>query len=249
VDLASRTNVPTARRPEHRQCHYDVLDDAKEPPMSRCTTTLASTGLLWTLAIAVQPDSGSTARERYGHIAAHPSLEGLSGLMFYGVAALLVLSGVAVCTTRLSGRGARTIAVGGVLVGLSSLWLAAVYAAFNLLTVQLVQVKVPTTFAYQLINGGADPWQQFLDVALLCVLAGPAVLAIGLRRAGQVSWLPVALWVVGILAYAGTEFVFKPGQIVAMLVCTVALYLMGRGLDTLPAGQRTDAGVLQGAAS
>jgi hypothetical protein len=217
--------------------------------MSRCTATLAGTGLLWTLAITLQPDAGSTPRQRWDHIAAHPSLEGLSGLMFYGVAALLVLSGIAVCTARISGRGSRAVTVGGVLVGLASLWLAAVYAAFNLLTVQLLQVKVPTAFAHKIIDGEADPWQHYFDLALLCVLVGPVVLAVGLRRAGLVSWLPLVLWVVGILTYAGTEFVFKPGQDAAMLVCTIGLLLMGRALDGAQVGEPADEAVLQQSAT
>ena len=60
--------------------------------MNRNTVTLATAGVLTLAATALKPDMGMKASERYAHVAADPTLEGLSSLLYLIAGAAFILA-------------------------------------------------------------------------------------------------------------------------------------------------------------
>jgi hypothetical protein len=199
--------------------------------MKRSTLTLTAVGLVWLVATVTKPDRGSKPAARYAHVAAHPGLEGLSALVYFALAALVVVAAIFVHADRGTGPGAGAIGVGAILTGITSTWFMGSYSAFGMLFTQAVQEKIPSAVAYKLIGGEASPWQHFYDLSLLALLVGPAVLAYGAHRAGKTSWLPLILWLVGFVVFGASEFVSLPGEILGLVTITAALALIGRAVD------------------
>ena len=85
--------------------------------------------------------------------------------------------------------------------------------------------------------GGGAEFVPLL-VTLPCLLLGPVLLAVGLRRAGLAAWWPLAAWVVGIGAFIATEFTVKAGEVAGIALAAVALGLIGQA-SSRPALVRT----------
>lgn len=188
-------------------------------------------GAAWTAAEAVLPDYGTTAAARYAHIAAAPGREGLAGALLGISAVLFVLAALGAMPRRPLGRGRRPAAVGVALLGLAGVWFAGGLAAFDVTAVQVVGSSVPADAGRFLI--GTDYGSAFLplDLTLLGLFVGPVVLGVGLRRARQVTWLPVVLWVAGLAVYVAFEWRSRAAELAGVVAMTAALTLLGRGLD------------------
>ena len=199
--------------------------------MTRRPTTvlIALAGLAWTAGQAILPDMALETAERYDLVAADRASEGWSG-------ALLVLAGVLLVLGALSlGRRLRTVAgspghrgvvVGTALLGLGGIWLAAGRGAFNLMFVRLTDPDVPRAAALAVLDAPGDASFAPLLLTLPCLLLGPIVLGVGLRRAVGASWLPVVLWVVGIATFIASEFTVKVGEVAGIGLASVALVLL-----------------------
>ena len=199
--------------------------------MTRRPTTalIALAGLAWTTGQAVLPDMALETAERYDLVAADRAAEGWSG-------ALLVLAGVFLVLGALSlGRrlrtdagspGHRRVIVGTALLGLGGIWLAAGRGAFNLMFVRLTDPDVPRAAALSVLDAPGDVSFAPLLLTLPCLLLGPVVLGMGLRRAVGASWLPVVLWVVGIATFIASEFTVKVGEVAGIGLASVALVLL-----------------------
>lgn len=193
------------------------------------TAVIALAGLAWTAGQAILPDMALKTAERYDLVAADRAAEGWSG-------ALLVLAGVLLVLGALSlarrlriepgARGHRRVVVGGALLGLGGIWLAAGRGAFNLMFVRLTDPDVPREAALSVLDAPAGASFAPLLLTLPCLLLGPVVLGVGLRRAVGASWLPVVLWVVGIGTFIASEFTTKAGEVLGIGLASVALVLL-----------------------
>lgn len=215
--------------------------------MSRLATTapFALAGLFWTAAQAIQPDIGLETAERYDHVVDARGLESLSGGLFVVAGALLVLSGLA-ASRRLAeiapARGGRLLTVGAALVALGGVWLAAGRGAFNLSFVKVTGPDVDPDSALAVLDSAGGTGFVPLVLTLPCLLLGPVLVGVGLRRAGLAGWLPLALWLIGVGTFLATEFTAKAGEIAGIALAAAALALVGRALDTGSAAT-TPAGV------
>lgn len=199
------------------------------------TLTLALAGLSWTVGQAVLPDLGLETGERYDRVADAPGLESLSGALFFCAGALLVL-GAMVAATRLAlaspGRGGRLMRTGTALVGLGGIWLVGGRGAFNLMFVRLVESdSLSRADAIDLLDSAGGPGFIPLLLTLPCLLLGPVLLSVGLKRAGYTGWWPLAAWVVGIGVFVGTEFQIKAGEVAGIGLASVGLLLIGAAID------------------
>lgn len=208
--------------------------------MTRFATTvpLALAGLAWTAGQAVQPDIGLEPAERYDHVVDARALESISGGLLLLAGVLLVVSGL-FATRRLvelaPGRGGRLLTIGTTMLALGGIWLAAGRGAFNLNFVRVTSPEINRDTAITILEGEQGIGFVPMLLTLPCLLLGPILLAIGLRRAGLSNWLPLALWVVGIGVFLGTEFTIKAGEIVGIGIAACALAAIGRALDSEPA--------------
>jgi hypothetical protein len=161
-------------------------------------------------------------------------------------AALLVLAGVflvlgsMVACFRISAwndtRGRRLMLVGTAITGLGGLWLVGGRAAFNLMFVRVVETeRLSRATAIQLLDSSGGAGFVPLVLMLPCLLLGPVLLTVGLKRAGRAGWLPLTAWVVGILTFLGTEFQVKAAETAGIAIASVGLVLAARALDTAPA--------------
>lgn len=199
------------------------------------TATLALAGLAWTCGQAVLPDMGHDAGERYDRVADTPGLESLSGGLLILAGALLVL-GAVTASRRLASlalvRGGAATATGTALLALGGTWLVGGRGAFNLMFVRLVDPdNVSRAEALRLLEASSGAGFVPLLLTLPCLLLGPIVLGVGLRRGGMVGWWPVALWVSGIAVFVGSEFSVKPAEVLGITTASVALAWMGRTID------------------
>lgn len=189
----------------------------------------ASAGVCWTAGQAVIPDVGLTTAERYDAVSGSRAAESASAALLVGAGILLVLAAFMTArhTAPLGGRGARLVTVGAALTGLGGVWLAAGRGAFNLFFLRLLGDGVPRDVALRILDDAGSPAFLVLVLTLPCLLIGPLLLALGLRRARHAGWLPVACWVLGIGTFIATEFSFKLGEIAGIGLGSLGLALMG----------------------
>lgn len=198
---------------------------------------LAGAGVAWLLGQAVLPDMGLETPERYDAVAAARGLEAWSAGLLVVAGCLLVLGALSLSRALgayldAGGRGARLLRIGTPLLALGGVWLVAGRAAFNMVFLRVTGPEVPRDTAIRVLDDGGG-W-EFLPLVLTlpCLLLGPVLLALGLRRAGLTSagvlgWVPLAAWVVGIVVFLGTEFTVKAGEVAGIGLAAVGLALVG----------------------
>ena len=199
--------------------------------MTRRPTTalIALAGLAWTAGQAIVPDMALETAERYDLVAADRAAEGWSGALLVLAGVLLVLAALSLARRLRSEAGSpghRRVVVGTAMLGLGGIWLAAGRGAFNLMFVRLTDPDVPRTAALAVLDAPGDASFAPLLLTLPCLLLGPVVLGVGLRRAVGASWLPIALWVVGIATFIASEFTVKIGEVAGIGIASVALVLL-----------------------
>lgn len=216
--------------------------------MQRHLTTAAFSlaGLSWTLGQGVLPDMGADTGSRYDAVAAAPTLESLSAALLVLAGVFLVLGSMA-AVHRLAAwtgtKGRRLMLAGTALTGLGGLWLVGGRAAFNLMFVRVVETEaLPRATAIELLDSSGGAGFVPLVLMLPCLLLGPVLLAVGLKRAGLAGWLPLAAWVIGILTFLGTEFQVKAAETAGIAIASVGLALAARALDAVLAPSVTIAG-------
>jgi len=190
---------------------------------------LCAGGLIWLLGQAVLPDMGLQTSDRYDAVANARDLEAWSAGLLVVAGCLLVLGALALTRALgdIRGPGARLVRVGTPMLALGGVWLVAGRAAFNMVFLRVTTDDVPRTVAISMLDAGGGPEFIPLLVTLPCLLLGPVLLALGLRRAGLTGWLPLVTWVVGISAFLATEFTAKGGEIVGIGLAAAALTLIG----------------------
>ena len=208
--------------------------------MRRHLTTAAFSlaGLSWTLGQGVLPDMGAETGSRYDAVAAASTLESLSAGLLVLAGVFLVL-GSMVAVHRLAAwagtTGRRLMLAGTALTGLGGLWLVGGRAAFNLMFVRVVDTEsLPRETAIALLDSSGGPGFAPLVLMLPCLLLGPVLLTVGLKRAGLAGWLPLPAWLLGIATFLGTEFQIKAAETAGIAIASLALVLAARALDTVP---------------
>jgi hypothetical protein len=151
-----------------------------------------------------------------------------------------VTAAAAVAATRgaATGRGARTLHVGTLLLGFGGIWLAAGRGAFNLQMYRLTDPGVARDAALDVAVADIGPGFVPLVLALPALVLGPVLLAVGARRAGRgghLPWAALVCWLVGIGVFMATEFTVKAGEIGGLAAATVGLALVGVALARHPA--------------
>ena len=134
------------------------------------------------------------------------------------------------------------------MLALGGIWLAAGRAAFNLEFATLVDSSVPRDTAIDLLDASSGPAFLPLLLTLPCLLVGPILMAVGLRRAGLTGWLPLVLWIAGIGTFVATEFVVKAAETAGIAVAALALALLGAAAGragSAPSEQQRGGRVLQ----
>jgi hypothetical protein len=159
---------------------------------------------------------------------------------------LLVVAAITLARTRRTGRGARLTATGTVMLGLGGVWLVAGRGAFSMVMVQATAPGLDRGTVLSMMSADSGPEFLALLPTLPALLLGPVLLAVGARRAGLGSWLPLVLWVAGIGTFVATEFTNKVGESVGVAVASVGLVLIGGAL-TRPAPTAASAEVVAGA--
>lgn len=202
------------------------------------TAAFALAGLSWTLGQGVLPDMGAETGSRYDEVAAASTLESLSAGLLVLAGVFLVL-GSMVAVHRLAAwagtAGRRLMLAGTALTGLGGLWLVGGRAAFNLMFVRVVDTEsLPRDTAIALLESSGGPGFVPLVLMLPCLLLGPVLLTVGLKRAGLAGWLPLAAWLLGIGTFLGTEFQIKAAETAGIALASLALALAARALDTVP---------------
>lgn len=190
---------------------------------------LGAGGLAWLLGQAVLPDMGLQTSERYDAVADARGLEAWSTGLLVVAGCLLVLGALALSRTLVDvrGPGSRLIRIGVPMLALGGVWLVAGRAAFNMVFLRVTNDDVPRAVAIDMLGDGGGAEFIPLLITLPCLLVGPVLLALGLRRAGLAGWLPPVVWVVGIGLFLATEFTVKAGEIVGIGIAAVALTLIG----------------------
>ena len=207
--------------------------------MTRHSTSIlfALAGVAWTTGQAIVPDMALDTAERYDLVAADRAAEAWSGALLVLAGVLLVVAAASLArrsSTAAGARGHRSVAVGTGMLALGGVWLAAGRGAFNLMFVRLTDPEVPRSAALAVLDAPGSVAFAPLLLTLPCLLLGPVVLGVGLRRAGRAGWSPVVLWVVGIAVFLASEFTVKPGEVAGIGIASAALVLLsvaaGRGV-------------------
>ncbi|MHA6667425.1 hypothetical protein ACX3O0_01000 [Homoserinimonas sp. A447] len=184
-------------------------------------------GIAWTTAQSISPDMGTSMEARLDAVAASPGLQSTSTALLAVAAIFFVVSAISLARVPLTGRGARLIKTGGVMLGIAGVWLAAGRAGFSLVMLQLTSEGVSRESA--LIALSADPGIAFLGIlpTLPALLFGPVLIGsgIGLRMRSFQSWLPLIAWVIGIGIFIVSEFINKLGEGMGIGVASLGLVL------------------------
>jgi len=197
------------------------------------TIALALSGVAWTAGQALLPDTGLETAERYDRVADARALETLSGGLLLLAGALLVLGALALArrVVAWAPERSRALTLGAALLALGGIWLAAGRAAFNIMFFRLTDPEVDRDAALAALDAPGGVGFVPLVLTLPCLLVGPLLLAVGLRRNGASGWLPLAAWVVGIGVFLGTEFTVKAGEVGGIAVASAALVMIGLAVD------------------
>jgi hypothetical protein len=192
-------------------------------------TLLGAGGLAWLLGQGLLPDLGLETPERYDAVVEARGLEAWSAGLLVVAGCLLVLGAFALSRALgdVRGRGSTLISVGAPLLALGGVWLVAGRAAFNMVFLRVTTEEVPREVAIGVLDDGGGAEFIPLLLTLPCLLLGPVLLALGLRRAGLAGWLPLVGWVVGIGVFLATEFTVKAGEIAGIGIAAVALTRIG----------------------
>ena len=165
--------------------------------MRRHLTTAAFSlaGLSWTLGQGVLPDMGTDTGSRYDAVDAASTLQSLSAALLVLAGVFLVLGSMA-AVHRLAAwtgtTGRRLMLAGTALTGLGGLWLVGGRAAFNLMFVRLVETEsLSRGTAIALLESSGGTGFVPLVLMLPCLLLGPVLLAVGLKRSGLAGWPPL----------------------------------------------------------
>jgi len=181
------------------------------------------------VAQALLPAVPSDSAEQVAYYADHRTVATLSAAAFLVAAACLVLGTAASAGAALD-RGRVLARIGLVLTGIGALWPAVGRATFDLVMVALtgkLHGAAAVAASSAITNSAA---LALLLVTLLAFVVGPVLLGAGLWRAGAGSWLPPALWLVGVVVVNATDTSSKAGAIVGMLLAGAALALIGIGV-------------------
>ncbi|WP_324274000.1 hypothetical protein [Blastococcus brunescens] len=103
---------------------------------------------------------------------------------------------------------------------------------------RLTDPAVARDAAVDVVLADIGPGFVPLLLALPALLLGPVVLAVGVRRAGSTGnlpWLALACWVVGIGTFMATEFTVKAGEVAGLAVASTGLALLGTALGRVVA--------------
>lgn len=190
-------------------------------------------GAAWTAGQAALPDMGLEWAERLDAVAGARGAQTLSTGLFVLAGILLVAAAVAAARLPAAGRGARAIGIGTLLLGVGGIWLAAGRGAFNMQMYRLTDPVIARDAALDIVAADVGPGFAPLLLALPALLLGPVVLAVGARRTGRggnLPWVALACWVVGIGTFMATEFTVKPGETAGVALATVGLTLLGTAL-------------------
>lgn len=190
---------------------------------------LGGAGLSWLAGQAVLPDRGLTTAERYEAVVGSQPAEAWSAALLVVAGCLMVLGAVSTAraTSAIGGRGARLTRWGTAMLALGGMWLVGGRAAFNMVFLRVTDDAVPREVALSVLD---DPGGfEFLPLVLTlpCLLLGPVLLAVGLRRAEVARWTPLMVWVVGIATFVITEFATKIGEVVGIGLAAAALLMIG----------------------
>ena len=205
---------------------------------SRPLYLLAAAGASWTTGQAVSPDMAMATAERYDLVAAARTAEALSAALLVLAGCLLVLAAVSLARIV----PGRLLAVGTAMLGLGGIWLAAGRGAFNMVFLRATHPDVPRDAGIALLDTPGGIEFAPLLLTLPCLLLGPVLLAIGVRRAGAGAWLPLALWVIGIGTFMASEFTVKAGEVAGIAAASVALVLIGRAMLPAQSSRTTRSG-------
>ena len=195
-------------------------------------------GAAWTAGQAVLPDMGLDWGERLDAVADARGAQTLSTGLFVLAGILLVAAAVSAARLPAAGRGARAIGIGTLLLGIGGIWLAAGRGAFNMQMYRWTDPAIPPDAALDIAVADVGPGFDPLLLALPALLLGPVLLAVGARRAGRAGnlpWVALACWVVGIGTFMATEFTVKAGEVVGLAVASAGLVLLGSALGRVVA--------------
>ena len=205
--------------------------------MHRYLTTAAFSlaALSWTLGQGLLPDMGTHTTDRYDAVSANPQLQSLSGGLLIIAGAFLVLGALA-ATYRLgawgAAKGRALMLTSCALTGLGGLWLVGGRGAFNLMFVRIVETdSITTPAAVELLDSSGGVGFVPLVLMLAGLLLGPVLLAVGVKRAGLAGWLPLAVWIAGIVTFLGTEFQIKAAETAGIALAGVGLILTAHAID------------------
>lgn len=211
---------------------------------------LALAGSAWTAGQAILPDMALDTADRYDLVAASRTAESWSGALLVVAGVLLVLAALSLARRLPTGpgeRGHRSLAIGTGMLGLGGVWLAAGRGTFNLMFVRLTDPDVPREAALTVLEAPGNAAFAPLLLTLPCLLLGPIVLTVGLRRTGAAGWLPLVVWVVGIAGFIASEFTVKAGEVAGIVLASVGLVMLGAAagrLSTTTRAARTPHGDL-----
>lgn len=187
-------------------------------------------GITWWLGQTLLPDMGMEWADRLAAVASARDRQGAAAAFFFIAGWSLVLAAIAAIRQVPTGRGSRLITIGVACLGLGGVWLAALRGAFTMTLYQATDPQVPVDAAIALVSVESAAFVAILPM-LPALLLGPIALAVGLRRAAMTSWLPLALWVVGIGTFMATEFTIKAAESAGIALAAIALVLMGMALS------------------
>ena len=206
---------------------------------SSSTGLFAAAGVSLLVAQALLPTTPSDAAGQIAVAAAHRGAELGSAVAFLAVGALLVLAVASTNRTEMS-RGRALGKAGLILTAIGALWPLAGRATFNAILVALTSSghDVASINAMHAI-GNSAAFSIFLP-ALAAFFVGPALLALGLRRAGALPIWPAALWVIGVLTVNAAENSSRVLSGLGMALAAAALAWIGRGTATVSTTEAID---------
>lgn len=206
------------------------MTSSSHPLLAKSSSTglFAAAGVSLLVAQALLPTSSSDATGELAVAAAHRGAELGSAVAFLAAGALLVLAVASVNRNEMT-RGRVLARIGLILTAIGALWPVAGRAAFNAILAALAGSShdVASVNAVHAI-GNSAAFSIFLP-ALAAFFVGPALLALGLRRAGALPIWPAAMWVVGVLTVNGAEDSSRVIASLGMALVAAALAWIGRG--------------------
>jgi hypothetical protein len=171
--------------------------------------------------------SEATYASQLADVAANRDPELISAALFL-LAAVLLIPASAGMATLVRDRGARLTTIGGILLGIGALWIAAGRAMYGFLLYALASPDLAHGIAVAALEGIADSsgFAIFLPLLLALILA-PILLTIGLWRAGLAHWWIAPVWLVAAVAYVQGLETSRLGSLVSFGPMMVVLAYLG----------------------